>query len=446
MLKKLFCGVAATTLVLSSFFTRSFTLNAMGQNIGFDPKCSSLSLVSLDTGTTVYEKNANERLPMASLTKIMTAIITIEHMEKLPERENTEIKVKNEILRSLEGTGSSMSGLKAGEDRTVLQLLHCLLITSGNDAALILADFIGEGSVAKFVEMMNHKAKELGCNDTNFTNPHGLDSDNHYTTARDLVIMQKYATSLPFYTEITSTVTSKILGDKKPILVTSNFMIDKNRGGKYYYKYAKSGKTGSDSKAGKCLVSVLNNGKYSYLCVALGGFSDNSSDNLAMLETKALGEWAFNNLEMKKIASKDAPLGEIKVNLSWNKKRLLLSTNKDYSVMLPKDVLVSSIDCKLDIPKFINAPVSKGQKIGTATFSYANTVVATVDLLSGEDIKRSNILFTMYLLKSIFTSFWFKLLFGILLILLVFYIMMFIKRNKYRKRRRRKATFRRARF
>ena len=444
-MKKFFCVIAAAVTVLS-FYIKGFALDFVNPNIGFEPKCRSVLLVNLDTDAIIYEKNATERLPMASLTKIMTAILTIENIEKLPENEKTKIKIRNEILKSLDGTGSSLSNIKAGEEYTILQLLHCLLVTSGNDAALVLADFIGKGSITNFVDMMNKKAKELNCNDTHFTNPHGLDSENHYTTAKDLSIIQKHAASLPFYTDITATVTSKILGDRKPFLVTTNFMIDKNRGGKYYYKYAKSGKTGFDSKAGKCLISVANNGRYSYICVILGGFSDDISENIAMLESKALYEWAFNNLEMRKIASKDVPVGEVKLNLAWGKKNLLLSTVNDYYAMLPKDIMTSSINCKLNIPDYVNAPISVGQNIGTATFSYANSVVATVDLVSKDIAKRSNILFIMYLLKVIFTSFWFKLIAGLILAIFSLYVMLFIKQNKYKKRRKRRTPFRKVRF
>ena len=445
-MKKFFCIIVAAVTVLSNFCIKGFVLDFVNPNIGFEPKCRSILLINLDTDTTVYGKNATERLPMASLTKIMTAILTIENIGKLPEKENTKIKIRNEILKSLDGTGSSLSNISAGEEYTILQLLHCLLVTSGNDAALVLADFIGKGSITNFVDMMNKKAKELNCNDTHFTNPHGLDSEDHYTTAKDLANIQKYAASLPFYTDVTSTVTSKILGDGKPFLVTTNFMIDKNRGGKYYYKYAKSGKTGSDSKAGKCLISVANNGKYSYMCVALGGFSDNSGENIAMLETKAMYEWAFNNLEMRKIASKDVPISKVKLNLAWGKKNLLLSTAKDYSAMLPKDILASSINCKLNIPDYVNAPISVGQKLGTATFSYANSVVATADLVSKDSAKRSNILFIVYLLKNIFMSFWFKLISGLIFAAFALYIVLFVRQNKYKRRRRKKTSFRKVRF
>lgn len=446
MFKKFLCAAAVLVLVTSNFCFSGFASALVKQDIGFEPKSKSVLLVNLDTGLPVYEKDADARLPMASLTKIMTAILTIEAIEKLPERENTKVLVKDEILKLLEGTGSSMSNIKKNKELTVMQLLHCLMIPSGNDAALILADFIG-GSIQSFVELMNKRAKELGCNNTHFVNPHGLDSDDHYSTARDLTAMQNHAKNLPFYTDVTSLATSKILGDDGPLLVTSNFMIDKNRGGKYYYKYAKSGKTGSDTNAGKCLISMADNGKYSYICTVLGGFPENNSnDNMAMLETKSLYDWAFKNLEMRKVAWKNTPVGEVKLNFAWGRRSLFLNPAKDYSVMLPKDILTSSLDYKINIPDLINAPVFVGQNLGTATLSYANSPVVTIDLVSNDAIKRSNILFILSLIRGVFTSLWFRLFAGIILALFTFYVMLLVKQNKRRKRRRRRSPYRRVRF
>ena len=221
-MKKFFCFIAAVVTVLS-FYIKGFALDFVNPNIGFEPKCRSVLLVNLDTDANIYEKNATERLPMASLTKIMTAILTIENIEKLSEKENTKIKIRDEILKSLYGTGSSLSNIKAGEEYTILQLLHCLLVTSGNDAALVLADFIGRGSITNFVDMMNKRAKALNCNDTNFVNPHGLDSENHYTTATDLAKILKYCLKNETFRKIAGKAscaiptTNKILQIELPI-------------------------------------------------------------------------------------------------------------------------------------------------------------------------------------------------------------------------------------
>ena len=159
-------------------------------------------LVNLDNDTVIFEKNADKRNAPASLTKIITASVVI---EKCPDL-NLKIKIDKAPIELLYGTGSSMAGLVPGEELSLKDLLYCLMVRSGNDAANILADYVGNGSIPAFVGMMNDLAKRLGCKDTHFANPHGLDDPNHYTTARDLIKFTKHALTLPHFEEITSTL------------------------------------------------------------------------------------------------------------------------------------------------------------------------------------------------------------------------------------------------
>lgn len=413
------------------FFSENIITNSTNFNIDFEPACEALLLVNLDTDSTIYSKNADKRLSPASITKIMTFIIVSENISDI---ENTTVTIKKELLDSLLGTGSSLSGIKANETLSINQLLHCLLIKSGNDAAITLADFVGNGDIDSFVKMMNEKAIELGCTDTHFMNPHGLHDDNHYTTATDLIKITKYAMTLPNFVDITSKVTSYILGENRYPLVTTNSLIDPIRGGKYYCKYVKGIKTGSDSIAGKCLVSSATAKGYTYLCVALGGFSPTEND--AMLDSKRMYEWVFKNLELKPILDKSKPLGETKLNLVFKKDSLQLFPSHDCSVLLPKNVNPSSVDIKLNIPNIVNAPIKSGQKIGTATLSYANTILSTIDLVATEDINRSNILFIIYIIKNIFSSIWFKIAITIAIILIAVYIFYIFKINAHKKKKR----------
>ena len=132
---------------------------------------------SLDTGTVLFEKSSTEKAAPASLTKIVTAAVALKNCDDL----NVVITVPEYCIRLLDGTGSSMSGIKAEEEITMSALLNCLLVSSGNEAALIIADYVGNGSVADFVQMMNDLAAEVGCVNTHFMNPHGLDEPDHYT-------------------------------------------------------------------------------------------------------------------------------------------------------------------------------------------------------------------------------------------------------------------------
>lgn len=437
MLKKIICFCIISIALIN--FTSSLCGFAANFNIDFTPSCEALYLYNLDTNTVAYDKNGNKKMFPASLTKVMTYIVTAENIKDF---DNTKITVKKELIDSLLGTGSSVAGLKAEDTLSVMQLLHCLMIKSGNDAALVLADFIGNGNVDNFVEMMNNKAAKLGCNGTHFVNPHGFHDDDHYTTANDLAIMTKYAMELPHFMEICSLPTSYIMGQDKYPLVTTNSMIDQSRGGKYYYQYARGIKTGHTDEAGYCLISSAVYSGYSYLCVALGApIKDASgnkiSDNYAMLDSKAIYKWAFTNLELKPILSKNEPLSEINLKLTTNKDSTLLYPADNYSALLPKNVTTTSIDIKIDKPDSVDAPLKTGQKIGTAILSYANKELARIDLVAAEDVDRNIILYLIQCITNIISSIWFKVAIVIAIALIIAYLFLCASYNK--KVRRKKA-------
>lgn len=436
MIKKVAYLIA---LIITFTYFNSTLASASNFNIDFTPSCESLYLYNLDTGTVAYNKNGEKKMYPASLTKIMTFIVTSEHINDF---DNTKVTVKKSLMDSLLGTGSSVSGIKADDVLSITQLLHCLMIKSGNDAALILADYVGNGNINNFVEMMNSKAVELGCKGTHFVNPHGFHDDDQYTTASDLTIMTKYAMELPNFMDICCSPTSYIMGQDKYPLVTTNSMIDQSRGGKYYYQYARGIKTGHTDEAGYCLVSSAVYNGYSYICVALGAPIKDASgkkitDNYAMLDSKSIYKWAFTNLELKPILKKNDPLSEIKLNLTTNKDSTLLHPSDNYSALLPKNVSVTSIDIKIEKPESVDAPIKIGQKIGTAVLSYANKELARIDLVAAEDIDRNIILYVIQCITNIISSIWFKIAFVIAIILIVFYIFLCASYNK--KARRKKA-------
>ncbi len=414
-------------LLLSAmlFLSPSLTARAATFEIEFDPLSVAVYLENLDTQTVVYSKNMEARRFPASTTKIMTYIITAENVEDLKK---TTVTIKENTLKLLEGTGSSVAGLQAGEKLSVYQLLHCLMIPSGNDAALVLADYVGKGSIQKFVDMMNDKAEKLGCTGTHFVNPHGLNHPDHYTTVKDMAKITKYALTLPSFAEISNTVSSDCLGEERT-LITTNYMIDPVRGGDYYYEYAqgiKTGSTGNDS--GYCLVSTASKGGYTYLCLAYGAPYEDANgeyyDNGAMLDSKKLYEWAFDNLEIKTIIDENDLAREVKLNYAWNRDNLQLSPAKSCSALLPYDLAASSIDRVYDLPESVDAPVKEGDKIGTVTLSYAGQKLATVDLVASETIERSDLLIALDVMGKIVTSIWFVIALVVIAALIFGYILL----------------------
>lgn len=150
-------------------------------NNSLDTKADIVLLVSLDNDTVIFDKNADKVSAPASLTKITTAILTIENCADL----DAIVTIKQSTINAISGTNSSTAGLKVGEEISVRNLLYCMMVKSANEAALALADYIG-GSVSNFVQMMNDFVMDMGCENTHFDNPHGLDSPGQYTTAREI--------------------------------------------------------------------------------------------------------------------------------------------------------------------------------------------------------------------------------------------------------------------
>ena len=435
-MKKAMTFLLSTIIFLSALIIAPVTeVNAVEYNVDVKLTSKSVYLENLDTESVVFTKAPDERRFPASTTKIMTYIITAEHVSDF---EHTYVTVKQEILSLLDGTGSSVAGLENGEKLTIFQLLNCLMIPSGNDAALVLADYIGGGDISKFVDMMNEKARELGCSQTHFANPHGLNDPNHYTTVSDMAKITKYALTLPKFAEISNTVTSDCLGEDR-YLITTNYMIDENRGGEYYYPYAsgiKTGSTGNDS--GYCLVSTASKNGYTYLCIAYGApYEDEngeSYDNGAMIDSAALYRWAFDNLSIKTIIEKNDLTREINLNFAWNKDKLRLKPAQSFSTIMPDEVSIESIDKVYDIPEAVDAPVKEGQKLGTLTLSYANQKIAEIDLLAGESVDRSELLSSMAVIKDIVTSKWFITVFIVICALVMIY---FIIAAVYSRRKNR---------
>ncbi|MCD8025587.1 MAG: D-alanyl-D-alanine carboxypeptidase [Clostridiales bacterium] len=403
----------------------------------------SILLVNMDTGQEVFSKDADSKRYPASTTKIMTYIIAVENIEDL---DNTQIPIKQSVLDILDGTGSSLAGVEShvGESMSAIDLLYSMMVPSGNDAAVVLADYVGNGSIDAFVEMMNEKAQELGCENTNFVNPDGLHDDDHYTTARDLYKITTYALTLPRFSEITDTTTYYCEDDDTP-LITTNYLIDASRGGNLYYTYAKGIKTGTTNEAGRCLVTTATADGYSYMAILLHAPYEegvNEDEYGTMTDAADLFRWALTSLELNTVASEETPVCEETVNLAWGKDSVLLVPETDLSVIVPTDYEDSDIVIETDIPDSVDAPVDTDTVIGTATVYYQDDdgtkqELATVNLISSEKIERSGFLYVISVVSTVLQSYWFIILIGaIIIILLIYFIISRISKARRKKNRK----------
>ncbi len=442
-MKKKISIMISAILVLSTVFLSTFVpANAVSYKNNVKLASKTALLINLDTGQTVFEKNADKKRYPASTTKIMTYIIVAEHVDNFKK---TEIEIKQSVLDVLNGTGSSVANVAShvGEKMTVLDLLYSMMVPSGNDAAVVLADYVGGGSVEKFVSMMNDKAKKLGCKNTHFQNPDGLHNKNHYTTAKDLAIMTQYALTLPEFSKITNTTTYYVKGENSP-LVTTNSLIDANRGGSYYYQYAQGIKTGTTDEAGHCLVTIGSADGYSYLGVFLNSPINPENDVYGtMIDAKELFRWSLTKLELNQVASSETPICEEKINHAWGKNSVQIVPEKNINAIVPKTFEESDIKVETEIPDSIDAPIEEGDVVGKAIVYYngkqvkEKTKIAEVNLVSSETVERSGILYVLSVIQSIVFSNWFIVAIAAIVILLVIYIIIssIIKRRNRRNRR-----------
>ncbi len=444
-IKFLFCFILIFSILASAPAYASY--NAVFEksltDSGDDPIYAEIYLlVNLDSDTVIFEKNADKKAAPASLTKIMTATVVLENCRNLDE----EVEASYEAIHLLDGTGSSVVGLEPGEKMSVKNLLYCLLVRSGNDAANVLAMHVG-GTIENFVKMMNDKAAELGCQNTHFANVHGLDDDNHYTTARDLLTITKHALTLPYFPEITSTTVYKIPATNKceaRTIRNTNYLMN-SAYADYYSPYATGIKTGSTDNAGRCVISKGSGNGYNYLCVIMKAPMQNIDDdepleNCAFVDCRRMFKWVFNNIELKSLASPSQIVTELPLKLSMSTDHISLVPSEEVLALVPSgadagSVLIEPIADSL--PESIDAPVKKGQEIGEARVLYAGEEIARIKLVASEDVSRNGLLYVGSLIKKTVTSTVFKIIASIAALLIIGYIALFIYEN-YKRRQKRK--------
>lgn len=425
MLKKIFSAFLIICLILSSVTTVSAY-----EPSGIEITAKAAILVSLDTGEVLFEKNADEKVYPASITKIMTTLLILENEKYNPE---AKIAMTQDVLDLISGTGSSVSLLKAGEEVSQLDLVYMVLMASYGDCALLAAIYYG-GSVENFVNMMNTKAAELGLSGTHYENPIGLHHEQNYTTARDTYKLTSTALQNETFKKVCSstrhTVKTSMSGERT--ISTTNFLQDNTTN--YYYQYAKGVKTGYTDEAGRCLVSTASYNGYRYLCAVFGC---PANEKKHFIESKELYRWAFNNFEFKKVADNSNPVAEIGVNLSLDTDFVSLYIEKSFVSVLPKDADDSTISIVTHlVGESVDAPIKKGDVLGTADIIYAEEVIGTVNLVSNEDVEKSTMLAALRAIKNFFASSYMKVVYVIIAAAILIFIIAVIKMNSKGSKKR----------
>ncbi len=397
-------------------------------------------LVSADNGEVIFDKNAGKQTAPASLTKVITAIVVLENCENL----DATVTVPESCIKELDGTGSSLGGLKAGEVVTVYNLLASLLIQSANEAATTLADYISGGDRAKFISMMNEVAERLGCINSHFVNPHGLHDEDQYVTAEDMATFILHAMEYPAFEEIIGkssyTLPATNLQDERKIINT-NFLM--NNGYKdYYCKYVKGGKTGSTSAAGRCVVAIASNDGYNYVGVALNSVfedvdGDGVEENGAFLDTKEMFEWAFRNIELVAISDTSMIVCQLPVKYAKSIDEITLSPGETVYSLVPSGTESGSLlvePIAETMPEFVKAPIKKGDVICRAKVLYAGNVIREIDLVASMDAPLGIFSFIGTIAKELSSNWIFNIIAIAVIAALIIFIIMFVKIKRRKER------------
>lgn len=316
----------------------------------------SALVMDFESGTILYEKNAYRKRPMASTTKIMTAIIALE---------NCDLDEEVIISKIAAGMGGSVMGLKAETSIKMIDLLHGMLICSGNDAAVAVAEHIG-GSIEGFSELMNQKALELGAYSTSFSNPHGLDAENHYTTAYDLAKITRYALNNPVFNEIVKKTEFYYEGRT---LKNTNEMLS-------LYEGADGVKTGYTGLAGRCLVTSATHNDMRFISVVL--FCD--TKNLRTSSSQKILDYSFDEYGKVLLMEKGRILGSVKVERSRNLQEIMVASAEDLKAVL-KYSERDNLYTRISLPESITAPVRQGTILGTVSIYQGDQIIAETSLI-----------------------------------------------------------------
>lgn len=358
-------------IVYLFFYFLNFSLFASSVNKQFiDVNVPAAVVMDFESGRILYDKNGDEKRPMASLTKIMTSIMLVE---------NCDLDEMIEVPAKATWIGGSTVGLKKGDMVSARSLLYGMLLPSGNDCAYTVAIHIG-GTIENFANMMTEKAIKIGAKDTSFANPHGLDNENHYTTAKSLAIITRYALNNKYINEVVNTKSATInFGSFSKLLTNTNALLKT-------YEKADGVKTGFTNGANRCLVASATDDNRRFIAVVLGA----DTTNIRFLAAKELLEKSFERYKLMDISDYlkhyiNIPV--IKGNIS-NYERTFLD---NLSIPLTSEEY-EDIYVKQDIIEKIDAPMNAGTKLGNIKVMLEDEILYEKDIYLDENIKKKDML------------------------------------------------------
>ena len=348
----------------------------------YEPVCETAYMLSMDTGKVIFEKDGDKKMLPASLTKMMTCIIAYERADSLDEMVVVDSRAVRFVNYNKEGATGVWTNIKVNERFTLKDLIYNALVASENCAAEAIGYYIskqyyGSDTNEEFIQFMNDRATEIGCTNTKFKCASGLTTDfeNHYSSAHDMALIANHLMNIPELAEIAYTPHSYGIKptnkhDNVQWVVSTNLLIREGEKGA-----CEGVKTGYLIKSGHCFAAYAKKNvggrDYHYIAVLMNDHAPTAKDrNYAFVDAKNLFEWAFNNLYITDIYNTNVPITEIPLKLAWNMDSITLVPQDDFSTILPKGVKSTSVSKEITfVDEVAEAPIRKGQKLGTAVLT-----------------------------------------------------------------------------
>jgi D-alanyl-D-alanine carboxypeptidase (penicillin-binding protein 5/6) len=406
-----------------------------------DPAIGATAAVLMDasTGEIYYSKNADKTVQPASTTKMMTALLVVEAIESGQIQKDDVVTAYSDCQYNMDSESSNANpAIEPGETMTVEQLLYCAMLISANEACNILGEYVS-GSISGFVSLMNQRAQELGCVNTNFTNTNGLEDSNHYTTAEDFALIAQEAVQHSLLLQVCGTLNYTVPAtnmNSERSLVNTNSLL--NADSSYYYEYAYGIKTGYFSNAGYCLVSAATYDNMDVICVLMGGQA--SGDQFQ--DTVTLYDWMFDNYSHQQILGSVETIYTVDVALGTTDSTGLRAENAIY-VTLPKDYDTSSISYQITLyhaieGRTLEAPVNAGDVLGEVTVIDGDgNIYGTSYLVATNTVEMSRVEYLRTQIKDLFQTPIVRRIITLLIVLLAIYILLVffytVQRARYLK-------------
>ena len=358
----------------------------------FRVRAKATALIELNSHTIVYAQELDRQVYPASLTKIMTCMLALEHGNL-----DDVLTVSETALQNLSEYGST-AGLVEGEQISLRELLYCIMVSSANEGCNVVAEYIA-GSTEAFVTMMNEKAAALGMHGTHYANTHGLHNSEHYTTVRDLAVLATWAWQNPQFREFSTTTVHPVPATNKSderTLTTTNYLTSTDTYGRYYYEKAAGVKTGFTTPAGGCLISTATDGDLSFMSIVCGceQLIDNDGKDLDMrfIETRNLFDYGFETFYYVQVLTDTAMLAQPVVLYAKGRKSVVVHAKDNATVLLPRYCQAEDISMQIryDSDAPLEAPLAEGQRVGTVTAMYGSIPLVTSDLVTFSKVERED--------------------------------------------------------